>query len=339
MFTTVLYPRSGTGVLTPRLNHFIWSAFKAAAPRGRRRDAFLSFAGPVLMVTTAATWFLLLLVGFALIAWPALGTAIQATSGPTPDDFAAALYYSGWSLTTLGTGDLVPQTGAFRLLMVTQAVTGFSVLTLTLTYFMSVYSALVRRNTLAQGLHQLSGATGSAAELTARLGAGGSFDDARSILSDVSWKVLDLLESHHSYPVLHYFRMKDARYAMARIALLAVETAAIFRTALGEEYRSLSNSAAVDMLGGSGETLLSQTGDTFLRKGAADEARRQEDDAEAHRRFTAVCERLGRAGIATVADAGEAGSRYVDLRSKWVGLTRAFATSMAYSWSDIEHDL
>lgn len=336
---TVLYPRSGTGVLTPRLNHLIWSALKAAAPRGRRRDGFLSFAGPVLMVTTAATWFLLLLVGFALIVWPALGTAIQATSGPTPDGFAAALYYSGWSLTTLGTGDLVPQTGTFRLLMVTQAVIGFSVLTLTLTYFMSVYSALVRRNTLALGLHQLSGSTGSAAELTARLGAGGSFDDARSILSDVAWRILDLLESHHSYPVLHYFRMKDARYAMARVALLAVETAAIFRTALSEDHRSLSNSAAIDMLGGSGQTLLSETAKTFLPQGAPDEARRQDDERAARLRFAALCDRLRKAEIATAAEPEEAGSRYLELRSKWIGLTRAFATSMDYSWSDIEQDI
>ena len=160
IFMTVLYARSGAGIITPGLSKGTWILFKGLAPRqGRARAAWLSFAGPMILVVTAATWFSLLTLGFAFVAWPALGSSIQASSGPTPTDLAAALYYSGYSLTTLGTGDLVPQTAAYRLIMVAEAAIGFSALTLTLTYFMSIYSALVRRNTLAQGLHQMSAGT------------------------------------------------------------------------------------------------------------------------------------------------------------------------------------
>lgn len=58
-------------------------------------------------------------------------------------------YYSGYSLTTLGTGDIVPKTATYRLLTVLEAVLGFSTFTRTLTYFLSVYSALRQRNVFA----------------------------------------------------------------------------------------------------------------------------------------------------------------------------------------------
>lgn len=150
------------------------------------------------MVLSASLWSILQqLVGLGLIASPALGTGIRASSGTTPTDFAAALYYSAYSLTTLGTGDLVPQTGFFRLLMAFEAAVGFSV---------SVYSALVRRNTFGTNLHHRTASTGNVAEFLARLGAGGDFDGARQELSSVADEVANLYESHNFYLVLHYFR-------------------------------------------------------------------------------------------------------------------------------------
>lgn len=337
VFLTVLYARSGTGLFTPTLQKTVWRLFKVAAPRKRMmRDKLLSFAGPSIMVLTALVWFLMLLIGFSLIVWSELGDAIQASRGPTPTDFAAAVYYSGFGLTTLGTGDIVPKTGLFRILIIVKAATGFSVLTLTLTYFMSVYSALVRRNTLANALDQLSGGTGDAAELVAGLGAGGSFAGARETLVMMATRVNDLLESHHSYPVIHYFRLPDERYAMARIALLTMDGAALLRTALGAEHRTISRSAAVQMLWGSGLSLLREAGQSFLAKGAEASAEACRDTAAEEQRFSAALARLKGEDIAVVADAREHRRAYIRARGEWFASTRAFAQSMAHSWDEIE---
>jgi hypothetical protein len=289
-----------------------------------------------MMVVTVAVWFLLLTSGFALIVWPALGVSIQASQGPTPTDFATALYYSGYSFTTLGTGDVVPQTSGFRILMVLQAFLGFSVLTLTLTYLMSVYSALVRRNTLAQALHHLSSGTGDAAEVVARLGAGGSFEDARSLLSTTAERVLDLLESHHSYPVLHYFRLREPHYGMARIALLTMDTATLLRTALASQHDTIARSGAVQMLWGSGLALLRETGATFLPKRTEKQAREERSESGEAARFEDALQRISTAGISTNTETTSALETYMSLRSEWVGLTRAFAKSMGHQWDEIE---
>lgn len=111
-----------------------------ARPAGKRKVLLLSFVGPALLVILAAFWLLLLVLGFALLYWPALGTSLEASKGGTSTDFLAALYYSGFSFTTLGLGDIEPQTALLRMLTVTEAALGFSFFTLTITYFLSVYS-------------------------------------------------------------------------------------------------------------------------------------------------------------------------------------------------------
>jgi hypothetical protein len=158
-----------------------------------------------------------LTIGFALIFWSALGTEIQADKGPTPTDFITALYLSGYSLTTLATGDITPQTSTYRFLMILEAALGFSVLTVTLTYLQSVYSQLIQRNTFALSLHHRTARTADAAELLARMGASGDFDSsARQDIANMAEKLLNILESHHSYPSLGYFRWQASYYAVAK---------------------------------------------------------------------------------------------------------------------------
>lgn len=159
--------------------------------------------GHQLLVLTVLLWVLLSLSDFALIVWPALGSAIKASSGGAPTNFAAALYYAGFSLTTLGTGDIVPLSAFFSLLTVLMAAVGLSTLTLSLTFFTSVYSALLRRNTFALSLHHRALGTADAAVLLTHLGPNGDFSNARSELTMMAEELINLYESYYFYPLLH----------------------------------------------------------------------------------------------------------------------------------------
>lgn len=104
-------------------------------PLGRRRGAFLSFAGPVSLLLVTAVWIGIIVLGFALVYWPELGSGLQKSPGSIPMDFFAAIYYSGFCLTTLGVGDITPSSTFTRLLTVLEAALGFSLFTLSITYF------------------------------------------------------------------------------------------------------------------------------------------------------------------------------------------------------------
>ena len=338
IFLTVLYARSGAGLLSDRLHKGVWHLFRRAAlKRPRFKNRLLAYAGPILLVLTALFWIALLLFGFSLIVWPALGSKIRASSGITPKDFAAALYYTGYSLTTLGTGDLVPHTSFYRLLTVLEAAIGFSVLTLALTFFTSVYSALVRRNTFALGLHYRARGTADAATLLIQLGPGGDFSGARSELSQIAAELLNLYESHHFYPVLHYFRFEGEAYSLARITLLTLDTATLIRSALDERaYHSLIYSSAVAALWGGGTQLLKGVSATSLPHAQPGQAKTLKAASEALWRahYLQAAETLRAEGVA-VQNLQAGADKYVTLRREWDEYVVAFADYMAYDWDEV----
>lgn len=88
IFLTVLYPRSGQSLFSLSVSKSIWSLFKTAVRiLPIRNQYFLSLCGPTVVVAIVFIWVLLYVLGFALFLWPALGSGIQASSGPTPTDF------------------------------------------------------------------------------------------------------------------------------------------------------------------------------------------------------------------------------------------------------------
>src|SRR3954453_641790 len=150
-----------------------------------RQGAVLSFCGPVILVLLVGVWALGLTLGAALIMHPELGTSIRATNGETPTDFIAAMYAGGTSMAIVGASDFTPHTSPTRLLFLFNSLIGMSVMSLTLTYLMQVYTALQRRNVLAMNIHFLSGCTGDAAELLARLGPQGQFSGGYTNLAEL----------------------------------------------------------------------------------------------------------------------------------------------------------
>ena len=344
IYMTVLYPKGGRGVVSVPLSRGIWYIFRLIAraiPKKRVdaqrflvRDRLFSYMGPSLLVATVVVWVSLLMAGFALIIWPALGSEIRTDKGPTPTDFITAFYVSGYSLTTLGTGDITPQTDFYRLLMILEAVLGFSIFTVTLTYLQSVYSQLIQRNTFALSLHHRTARTADAAELLARMGASGDFDSsARQDISNMAEKLLNILESHHSYPSLGYFRWQETYYAVARITFVLMDTVTLIKSAIDEQnYSSFVHSSAVAELGEGGMHFLAELSDSFLPPGYVSRNRREHTWRD---RYYRAIERLQAEGIKTRLDKEEGADIYVCLRRKWNPYVVALANYMEYDWSAI----
>src|SRR4051812_2762278 len=166
IFLTVLYARIGTSIIGSRVGRLIWASFVAASKAfGSRRGAVLSLCGPVILVMLVGVWAVGLTLGAALIMHPELGTSIRAADGETPTDFVTAMYAGGSSMAIVGASDFTPHTTPTRLLFLFNSLIGMSVISLTLTYVMQVYTALQRRNVMAMNIHFLSACTGDAAEL------------------------------------------------------------------------------------------------------------------------------------------------------------------------------
>lgn len=334
VFSTVLFPGSGHGILRRPLSRWVWRGFRAVAHglEGERRRDLLAYSGPVLITVNLVAWILLLTVGWALVFHPALGTQIVASNGPTDRGWATALYYSGYALTTLGVGDIVARSDLYRLLTVTEAAIGFATLTMAITYFLSVYSALTQRKVSAGQLHHRTYGTGQAALLLAGLGRDGELPRAADELTTMGAALQHALETHAAYPVLRYFHQRQVYYSLPRMLLVALETETILRSVLDPaHYRQLLGSPSLAGLRGAADQLL----DGLVPQAAPVPAGQQETE-QWSRRGVDAWEQLRAAGLHVRADADTAAREYVTLRSQWDSRVRRLADTMVYEWSTME---
>ena len=152
----------------------------------------------------------------------------------------------------------------------------------------------------------------------------------------MSEELINLYESHHFYPVLHYFRFQENAYALARIALLTLDTATLLKSVLDERtYPSLVRSSAVAALWGGGTQLLGGVAEAFLPQNPGEVGELQGDtEAQWRAHYHQVADKLRAEGIAVTQNAAGA-DRYVALRRHWGAYVIAFADYMAYEWAEI----
>lgn len=319
VFTTVLYARISRYVSSAWLGDCVWWAVhridRWVHPR---KELLIGFAGPLTLVFVLLLWTVGLAVGSGLLMHPALGNGIAFTRGQTPTDFVSAFYAAGISLALTGSTDFEPQTTAWRLLFWFNSLAGVSVVTLTLTYFMQVYSALQRRNTFGLKLWIASGETGDAGELLARLSQGGRLERLDQKLIEISVEMVGVNESHHFYPVLFYFRFREPFYAVAFTTSLSLDLVSILDSALDEEHADMfRGSVSLEELRLSASLLLELLEETF--EGGAPEPRPPSpEQAERWKaRFRAALPRLRQARFPVRPDVEGGAERYVHLRSQW----------------------
>lgn len=338
VFLTVLYARIGTGILSIRLAHATWTAFLMVARRLRHRGKILAMCGPIILVLLVFMWGLGLALGAALILQPHLGSSIRASVGNTRTDFISALFAGGSSISVVGAANYTPQTGKLRFFYLFNSLVGISVLSLTLTYLMQIYTALQTRNSLALAVDISTERTGDAATLVAHLGAQGHFDSGYSTLANLAESLVKLKEAHYFYPVLFYFRFNEAFYSVSRLTNVTLDAISIIRTALDcEEYCWFLDSGAVKEVWDASFLLLVTLQRAFVPGGVPDIER---PDGETRRRwrerfFKAVA-RLQAANIHVSRNLDAAANSYIELRSEWSAHVSNLAPWMLYSMEDID---
>ena len=336
IFLTVLYARANAGLLAPRVGRMVWRVFRAVGISIARPAEVLSLCGPAILIAVVVFWACGLTLGAALIIHPELGHGVVSSSGATRTDFLTALEAGGASLTIVGAGHHSPATGSMQVLYLFNSLVGLSVLSLTLTYLLQVYTALRERNVLAMDLHLLSAETDDAAELLARLATDGDPSGAVDTLAQLGGRITSVKEAHHIYPALAWFRFPEPHYAVSRIALMGLDTVALIRTALDPARTSgLAQSAAIERLGRASWLLLTTVERGFLGH-TADEKLRPADAARWHIRYDAALRRLGDAGLPIVTGDHTGAEAYAALRARWDPHVRRVADAMGYDLRAID---
>lgn len=182
----------------------------------RVRGRASSLAAPVAMAAVIGAWAALVVVGWALLYLPHLPEGFVYEAGvPQQSDFFEAVYVSMVTLSTVGFGDVVAGSPLLRLVSASEAVTGFGLLTATVSWILQMYPALNRRRALAHQLNLFREATGpaGASSMDPRHAAGLLESLARSVAS-VS---VDMLSFHETY----YFHEVEPRGSLPATVVYA----------------------------------------------------------------------------------------------------------------------
>ena len=184
---------------------FVWSNWSRVAvrlPAGPRRETMLSYFGPLSMLALFAVWAATLITCFGTLEW-----ALQPETPDHPTSvFFEQLYMSGVTFFTLGYGDIVPHSGAARLVSVLEAGTGIGFIAVVIGYLPVLYQVFARREAHVIQLDARAGSPPSAVALLCRHAEPDALPVLDHLLRDWEFWSAELIESHLSYPMLAFYR-------------------------------------------------------------------------------------------------------------------------------------
>ncbi len=158
---------------------------------------------------TITVWILLVLVGYALIYYAYIDEQTFYFSNPgSKPSLGEALYLSGTAISTAGFGDVTPTKGIYQALAVSEALIGFGILTLAVTYVVGVFGVLQRLGVLAAGLYHQASDTSDPLSILAPHFSGGEPQDLDSHLMTLHRELVEVYEGVRRYPVVYYYHSR-----------------------------------------------------------------------------------------------------------------------------------
>jgi hypothetical protein len=242
VFLTVLH-YDGSSLLARRVNRATWWMVRTAtAPLPRRLRSYLRCLGAPLMIpTTLAVWLSLLIVGFALLYQPGLDAGDFDIPARTEPGFLLALYTSIVTLSTLGYGDVTPTVPLFQMLAGLQALIGFALLTLAISYILNVYSVLQHLSLLGAELQQQSADPADPQGLLATHLTAAGPDSLGTRLESLRQRLLLYHEGLRRYPIVYFFRSREPARTITAVVGDLGQMAGALRWGLPASHPAASN--------------------------------------------------------------------------------------------------
>jgi hypothetical protein len=198
-------------MLSKRVAHAVWRCAHKTASHG---PGLLSLAGPLALVASVLTWGLLLTTGFALVYWPRMPDGFSYSPGLVPeqnDSLLDAFYLSFVTVGTLGFGDVVPEQPWLRLLVPFQALIGFLLWTATISWLLSIYPDLGRRQAFARNISLLGSAEAMTGVDVMNLDNADATVQKLSTLTD---ELVSIRGDMLQFPITYYFHEGEQASAM-----------------------------------------------------------------------------------------------------------------------------
>lgn len=228
MIATALRVDQRGGIVTRLLTGMLWRAFHGG---GSRRHAGPPAAtGITITLVVVSSWVLLSFAGWSLL-FQSDATAVVDTSTGRPADAWSRLYFTSFTLSTLGLGDYAPSGASWQVATGVASGFGFGVATLVITYLTSVVSAVSAKRELARAIWALGEGP---QDLVRRSWDGRTFTTIDQHLLSLLPRLHGVVEQLAANPLIAYFKSSDHHSADVPAVAMLHDTLVILDAVDGE---------------------------------------------------------------------------------------------------------
>jgi hypothetical protein len=343
VYATILRATKQPGPFSIILNRGLWwiAIFVTRKLSRRRRHWLLSAVGPLLMPSLIAFFILLLLTGFALIYLPQMETGFKVNGDAPGDSILHAFYFSGVTLLTIGYGDIIPITSTTRIISLIEGASGLAIISLSITYLLTVYAALERKRAVALKFYHQARQGADISGFISSHFARGRFHSLTESLREATRDLQELLESHLEHPVIHYFHPTEVYKGLPRALFVVLETVAILNAHLDEnEYVEAGDHPDVLIAGDNARHVLAELVTSLNLQDRATEPFESEAETMIRRRksFNRALTQIKNTEIKTRPDVEQAFGEYSEDRAAWERQLFHFSELLGYDWEEITGD-
>jgi hypothetical protein len=190
----------GAGRITRFISEKIWRLFLRIS-NGKGTSKLLDHVGYINMVIIILTWVMGMWLGaFLLLLTDPLSVLDSRTNEVTTA--WEKLYFTGYTLSTLGNGDYKPGNTLWDITTNLLAFSGLAFITVSITYIMPVLSAVILQVKLSVFIHCMGN---TPQQILINGWNGKNFDRLLKHDAEISNDVIQHSENHRAYPIIHYF--------------------------------------------------------------------------------------------------------------------------------------
>ena len=195
---------TGGGPMTKRVTSLLWGGALRFHHRWQSHQ-LLSVTGVGVFLFAVMLWIVLTWAGWLLVFSSSTGAVVNAQT-KVPADVWERVYFTGFTIFTLGTGDYQPVGRFWQVFTALASFSGLFVVTFSITYVLPVVQAATHKRQLAVYISSLGQ---SAQAILVHCWDGERFDALEQHLASITSDIAQLEQRHLTYPVLHYLHAKQ----------------------------------------------------------------------------------------------------------------------------------
>lgn len=322
-------------------NRAVWRVLRLVSLflPARYKHRVLAWSIPAMIAGLIVTWILLLVAGYALIYAPWMSSPQHFALPPrVGSQFITALYFSGLTLATVGYGDVTPLSPAFRLVAVMEGFTGLIVISMSITFLLTIYPSLIQTSSLAESLNEETDGAVDAVPMVARYLASDNFEALADRVTHLNRELLAITEAHRLHSVLYYAHPVEVHLGLARVLVLIRGIVTTIRFGLYEAEPSRTRAYWHDPRVLTLQDSFSYTLRTFARSihvPSYEEAPGPEAERTLRDEYRALRQRLCTLGL-IASECGGAEDAYVEFRLRSDAYITAYRQHTGYESGELE---